>query len=174
MLAARGSPVRTHWLSRTLGPGFQPASFPATIPGVEVASIRQSEMPVRAAAVLDACPSWLDSSPLTFELAEEIWLREGRTPSIPSATRGLPYLFEHRLIQCLEAIPTHALVDGVALEVARRDGAIQVGARACLSASGRAVRRPVPSVHRRTDDRSLEAAQRRLFSAADPRTNRST
>ena len=109
------------WLSQTLGPGFQPASFPATIPGVEVASIRQSEMPGRAAAVLDACPSWLDSSPLTFELAEEIWLREGRHAADPERdARGLPVSVRTPAHPVPRIVPAHALVDGVALEVARR------------------------------------------------------
>ena len=54
------APVRD-WLLGTLGPEFQPAGFPATIPGLDHASIPQAEMPERAAAVLDACPSWLDS-----------------------------------------------------------------------------------------------------------------
>ena len=54
-------------------------------------------------AVLDACPSWLDSSPLTFELAEEIWLREGRAAADPDRDAGAyRFLFEHRLIHCLE------------------------------------------------------------------------
>ncbi len=54
-------------------------------------------------AVLDACPSWLDPSPLTFELAEEIWLREGRTAADPDRDAGAyRFLFEHRLIHRLE------------------------------------------------------------------------
>ena len=54
-------------------------------------------------AVLEACPSWLDLSPLTFELAEEIWLREGRTAADPDRDAGAyRFLFEHRLIHRLE------------------------------------------------------------------------
>jgi hypothetical protein len=91
------------WLLSTLGPGFQPAGFPATIPGLDPSSLAQAEMPARAVAVLDACPSWLDSSPLTFELAEEIWLRERRTAADPDRDAGAyRFLFEHRLIHCLE------------------------------------------------------------------------
>ena len=96
------APVRD-WLSQTLGPGFEPAGLPATIPGVDIAPILQSEMPGRVAAVLDSCPSWLDASPLTFELAEEIWLREGRIAADPERDAGAyRFLFEHRLIHCLE------------------------------------------------------------------------
>jgi hypothetical protein len=95
-------PVRD-WLLGTLGPGFQPAGLPATIPGLDPSSLAQAEMPARAVAVLDACPSWLDSSPLTFELAEEIWLRERRTAADPERDAGAyRFLFEHRLIHCLE------------------------------------------------------------------------
>ena len=163
------------WLVQTLGPGFQPASFPATIPGVEVSSIQQSEMLARAAAVLDACPSWLDTSPLTFELAEEIWLREGRTAADPERDGGAyRFLFEHRLIQCLELYQRMLLwmawlwksLDDVELS------------RSALALASQLLDEQfaVPS-HPFTVElttRSLEAAQRRLRSAADPRTNRST
>ena len=163
------------WLSQTLGPGFQPAGFPATIPGVEVRSIRQSEMPARAAAVLDACPSWLDTSPLTFELAEEIWLREGRTAADPERDSGAyRFLFEHRLIQCLELYQRMLLwmawlwksLDEVELS------------RSALALASQLLDEQfaVPS-HPFTVElttRSLEAAQRRLRSTADPRSNRST
>ena len=145
-------PVRD-WLVGTLGPGFQPAGFPATIPGLDSSSIPQAEMPGRAVAVLDACPSWLDSSPLTFELAEEIWLREGRTAADPDRDAGAyRFLFEHRLIHCLELYQRMLLwmawlwkfLDE--LELSRSALAL-----ACqLSDEQYAV--PVASLHRRADD----------------------
>ena len=53
--------------------------------------------------VLDACPSWLDRSALTFELAEEIALREGRSTPDPVRDAGAyRYLFEHSLSRRLE------------------------------------------------------------------------
>jgi len=91
------------WLDGTLGREFQPAGFPATIPGLDPASVPGEEIPERAAALLDGCPSWLDASPLTFELAEEIRLREGRPAADPDRDAGAyRFLFEHRLIHRLE------------------------------------------------------------------------
>jgi hypothetical protein len=105
LMLCRGAvarPVRD-WLNGTLGPEFQPAGLPATITEVDASTIPSGEMPERAAKVLDACPSWLDDSPLTFDLAEEIWLREGKTAADPDRDAGAyRYLFEHRLIHRLE------------------------------------------------------------------------
>jgi hypothetical protein len=168
-------PSVRNWLLRTFGPTFHPASFPPTIPGLEASSISPSEMPIRVAAVLDACPTWLDSSPLTFELAEEIWLREGRTTADPERDRGAyRFLFEHRLIQCLELYQRMLLwmawlwksLDEIELS------------RSALALASQLLdeQYAVPS-HPFTVElttRSLEAAQRRLRTAADPRTNRST
>ncbi len=91
------------WLAGILGPDFQPSDFPASIPGLATPSISGEEMPMRAWAVLDACPTWLDTSPLTCELAREIFLREGRVAADPDRDAGAyRYLFEHRLIHRLE------------------------------------------------------------------------
>ncbi len=162
-------PVRD-WLLETLGPGFQPAGFPATIPGLDSSSLPQAEMPARAVAVLDACPSWLDSSPLTFELAEEIWLRERRTAADPVRDAGAyRFLFEHRLIHCLELYQRMLLwmawlwkfLDE--LELSRSALAL-----ACqLSDEQYAVPSHPFTVELTT--RSLEAAQRLLRTAGDPR-----
>jgi hypothetical protein len=165
-------PAVRDWLSQTLGPGFQPAGLPATIPGLDVSSVHQAEMAARAAAVLDACPSWLDSSPLTFELAEEIWLREGRTSAEPERDRGAyRFLFEHRLIHCLELYQRMLLwmawlwkfVDEI--ELARSAFA--------LAAQLLDEQYAVPS-HPFTVElttRSLTAAQRGLRTSLDPRTD---
>jgi hypothetical protein len=162
------------WLFQTLGPGFQPAGVPARIPGLDVSSIRQAEMPGRAATVLDACPSWLDSSPLTFELAEEIWLREGRTAADPERDGGAyRFLFEHRLIHCLELYQRMLLwmawlwkfLDE--LELSR--SALALASQ--LSDEQYAV--PSHPFTIELTSRSLDAAQHRLRTAADPRTNRS-
>jgi hypothetical protein len=104
MLCGRDVPPLVRgWLADTLGTDFQPAGFPAAIPGLDTSTLANAEMPGRAAAVLDACPSWLDASALTFEIAEEISLREGRSPPDPDRDAGAyRFLFEHRLIHCLE------------------------------------------------------------------------
>jgi hypothetical protein len=91
------------WLDGALGPEFQPAALPATIPGFDPSSIAHAELPERSRLLLDACPSWLDASALTFELAEEIWLREGKATVDPDRDLGaFRFLFEHRLIHRLE------------------------------------------------------------------------
>jgi hypothetical protein len=158
------------WLLGTLGPGFQPAGLPATIPGVDPSSLPQAEMPARAVTVLDACPSWLDSSPLTFELAEEIWLRERRTEADPDRDAGAyRFLFEHRLIHCLELYQRMLLwmawlwrfLDE--LELSR--SALALGCQ--LSDEQYAVPSHPFTVELTT--RSLKAAQRLLRTEADPR-----
>jgi hypothetical protein len=95
--------VAADWLERTLGGGF--ASRPFPVPPVESGSavIASSELLRRAGEVLDACPTWLDDSPLTFELAEEILLREGRVAADPRRDSGaFRFWFEHRFIHRLE------------------------------------------------------------------------
>ena len=83
------------------GPEFQAGTVPATIAGIDPASISGAEMAGRVGSIFDECPSWLDLSPLTFQLAEEIRLREG-TPN-PERDAGVyRYLFEHQLIDRLE------------------------------------------------------------------------
>jgi hypothetical protein len=104
MLSGRevDAPVRD-WLSGTLGPDFRPAPFPAAIPGMAVPPIPADELPRRALAVLDACPTWIDTSPLASELARAILLREGSVAADPDRDAGAyRYLFEHRLIYRLE------------------------------------------------------------------------
>jgi hypothetical protein len=94
-------PTVREWLDLMLGPEFQASPVPATIAGIDPSSISSAEMATRVPALLERCPSWLDLSPLTFELAEEIRLREGRPH--PSRDAGLyRFLFERRLIGRLE------------------------------------------------------------------------
>jgi hypothetical protein len=91
------------WLDGTLGPEFRPSEFPVMIPGLERTGISDEQMPARSGAILRACPSWRDTSPLTYELAEEISLREGRVAADPERDAGAyRFLFEHRLIDRLE------------------------------------------------------------------------
>jgi hypothetical protein len=95
-------PVRD-WIDGTLGPGFEPAAVPASFAGSGVEPCGRGEMPERVREILDACASWLDDSALAQELAEEIWLREGRVAADPDRDSGaFRFLFEHRLIHRLE------------------------------------------------------------------------
>jgi hypothetical protein len=91
------------WVDGMLGTGFQPSGSMGIFPRDDTSSIADEEMAAHAHAVLDACPSWLDRSALTFELAEEIALREGSMAPDPVRDAGAyRYLFEHLLIHRLE------------------------------------------------------------------------
>jgi hypothetical protein len=97
------SPTVRDWLDLMLGPGFQGRVLPATIAGIDPSSIPAALMAARVQALFDRCPSWLDLSPLTFQLAEEIRLREGSPNPDPVRDSGIyRFLFEHRLIDRLE------------------------------------------------------------------------
>jgi hypothetical protein len=100
--AATPRPVRD-WVDGMLGNSFQPSGLLGTIPDLDTSSFSEAEMSARAHAVLDACPSWLDQSALTFELADEISLREGALSPDPVRDAGAyRFLFEHLLIHRLE------------------------------------------------------------------------
>ncbi len=165
-------PAVRDWLVETLGAGFQPAAFPAAIPGLDIAALDQAEIPDRAATVLDACPSWLDSSPLTFELAEEISLREGRPTADPERDAGAyRYLFEHRLIHCLELYQRMLLwmawLWKFRNEVELSRSALALACQ--LSDEQFAVPSHPFTVELTT--RSFKAAQRQLRQAGEPRTD---
>src|SRR5262249_16830040 len=64
------------WLEATVGPVAVSTGSGAALPGAELHAIPDHEMTQCAERVLDACPAWLDRSALTYELADEIALRE--------------------------------------------------------------------------------------------------
>jgi hypothetical protein len=163
------APVRD-WLDGTLGPDFRPAGLPAVIPGWDPKTVPDDEMPGRAHQVLEACPSWLDRSALTFDLAEEIHLREGPSAADPDRDAGAyRYLFEHRLVHRLERYRRMLLWMAWLWQCAGRTGL----ARSAFALAGQLSdeQYAVPS-HPFTmalTTRSLEAARDRLRSAEDPR-----
>jgi hypothetical protein len=97
------SPALRFWLEATIGPGVRPRAMPAPFAGWDPASLPLNEMAGRTETVLACCPTWRDGSALTFQLAEEIALREGQSPPDPRRDAGAyRYLFEHRLQGRLE------------------------------------------------------------------------
>jgi hypothetical protein len=96
-------PALRFWVEATAGPELRPRPFPAAFPDWEPGQIPFGEMRGRSQAVLDRCPDWLDDSPLTYELAEEILLRQREGDPDPVRDAGAyRFLFEHRLQGQLE------------------------------------------------------------------------
>lgn len=90
------------WVEATAG-HVTPRAFRTEVPGIGDGPLGPAETAACSSAVLDACADWLDASPLTFELAEEILLREGQSPPDPKRDAGAyRFLFEHRLQGQLE------------------------------------------------------------------------
>jgi hypothetical protein len=168
------SPAVRYWVEATAGPAFRAHPVPAPFPGWNPASIPFDEMPQRARSVLDSCPDWLDHSPLTYELAEEILLREGSTPPEPSRDAGAyRYLFEHHLRGQLEHYRRMLVWMAVFWEAS---GDIDLGQSALGLAWQLSDPQHIVPAHPFTialTTRSLAVAQENLGRGIDPRRERS-
>jgi len=93
------TPALWFWIERTAGPAFRPSTFEADSPGDQAAeALPLSDLARRARDVLDALPGWVDESDATYEIAEELLLREGGSEPDPIRDSGaLRYLFETQL-----------------------------------------------------------------------------
>ncbi|MCA1685607.1 MAG: hypothetical protein LC745_06395, partial [Planctomycetia bacterium] len=90
------------WVEATAG-HLWPQPFRTEFPGLAPEPRTPAETAERSMALLAACPDWLDASPLTYEMAEEILLREGDSPPDPKRDSGAyRFLFEHRVQGQLE------------------------------------------------------------------------
>jgi hypothetical protein len=92
------TPALRYWLEKTLGPDAGPHPLPIPFPEWDPKTMVAEAMAAGAALVLETCPTWSDGSDLTYDIAEELLLREGGAP--PDAHRdagAYRYLFEHRL-----------------------------------------------------------------------------
>jgi hypothetical protein len=158
------------WLDGTLGPGFQAPAMPGIIPGWEDLTIPDAQLPRCADQVLDACPCWEDDSVLTFELAREIHLREGRSAADPGRDAGAyRFLFEHLLIHRLERY--RRMLMWMAW-LWQSSGKTELARSAFVLASQLADEQYAVPSHPFTaalTTRSLEAAQARLRSGEGPR-----
>lgn len=96
-------PALRYWVESTAGRAVRPHPFRASFPGWDPAELPFDETPGRAREVLGACRDWLDTSPMTYELAEEIQLRYGESGPNPLRDAGAyRFLFEHGLRGQLE------------------------------------------------------------------------
>jgi hypothetical protein len=162
-------PIRD-WLDGTLGPAFQPSGLPGIIPAPETSTIPDEEMAARAHEVLDACPSWLDRSALTFELAEEISLREGLSAPDPVRDAGAyRFLFEHLLIHRLEMYRRMLLWMSRTWQGSDRPGLARSAFALACQLSDEQYEVPSHPFTVALSTRSLEAAQLMLRTAEDPR-----
>ncbi|MGE3818496.1 MAG: hypothetical protein AB7I30_03610 [Isosphaeraceae bacterium] len=96
-------PSARYWVEATAAGMLDPRPLRSDFAAANVDAIPYEEMPARVIEILDACPDWVDDSPLTVELAEEISLREGPGTPDPSRDSGAyRFLFERRLKGQLE------------------------------------------------------------------------
>ncbi len=92
-----------NWLEATLGSSGFSTNPGATLPGPDLDPVANDRIAESAERILDACPDWLDRSPLTRELALEIALREGSPAPDPARDAGAyRYLFEHVFLDRLD------------------------------------------------------------------------
>jgi hypothetical protein len=165
------TPALRYWLERTVGTDLIPRPFaglPADLD--DDLPIPFEEIPERASQVLDACPSWLDDSDLTFELAEELMLRWQGAPPDPIRDAGAyRFLFEHRLVDQFELY--RRLLSWMGW-LWRADGAIELSRSALALASQLSDPQHVVPSHPFTaaiSTRSLTAAQALLRRGIDLR-----
>lgn len=171
LVSGRSAPPKArHWLDRTLGPGFHSGAFLAARAEWTAAPVGSSVLAERSWSVLEACPSWVDRSPLTFDLAEEITLRDGRAAADPLRDAGAyRFLFERRLIHRLELYQRMLLWMAFFWEAAgEADLALSAGVLAGQLADEQYAVPAHPFAVALTT-RSLHEAQRLLGTPADPR-----
>ena len=171
MVSGRSTPPRVReWLDQTLGAGFQSGAFLAAKAEWTLAPISSAVLAERSWSVLEACPSWVDRSPLTFELAEEITLRDGRAAADPLRDAGAyRFLFERRLIHRLELYQRMLLWMAFFWDaVGEADLSLSAGVLAGQLADEQYAVPAHPFAVALTT-RSLHEAQRLLGTPADPR-----
>lgn len=163
-------PKAREWLNRALGPGFHSGAFLAAKAEWTTAPVDSSVLAERSWNVLEARPSWVDRSPLTFDLAEEITLRDGRAAADPLRDAGAyRFLFERRLIHRLALYQRMLLWMAFFWDAAgETDLSLSAGVLAGqLADEQHAV--PAHPFAVALTTRSLHEAQRLLGTPADPR-----
>jgi hypothetical protein len=103
MLGDGGDESDVHdWLQTTLGTPLAP--LPIRAPGVErdEGEFTHEAALLASRAVLGALPEWIDESEMMDEFAEELLLREERSPDPERNSGAYRFLFENRLLERLE------------------------------------------------------------------------
>ena len=92
------NPALRFWMERTVGLQVQPRSVAGSFDSEDVASESLALLAGPSWMILEACPTWVDRSTHTFDLAEAIILRSGYATPDPRRDSGaFRYLFEHHL-----------------------------------------------------------------------------
>ena len=105
MLSGRETPPAVReWLDAILGPGFHAGALLTGRPEWTSPNVVDSAtLADRSWRILETCPTWVDRSSLTFDLAEEITVRERRAAADPLRDAGAyRFLFERRLLHRLD------------------------------------------------------------------------
>ncbi|WP_337173905.1 hypothetical protein [Paludisphaera sp.] len=171
MLSGRETPPAVQeWLDATVGRGFHAGALLAARPEWSPCALDPAALADRSWRVLEACPGWVDRSVLTFDLAEEITVRERRAVADPLRDAGAyRFLFERRLLHRLELYRRMLLWMAFFWDAAgEADLSLSAG---ILSGQLADPQYAVPS-HPFTvalTTRSLHEAQRRIGTAEDPR-----
>lgn len=171
MMSGRSTPARAReWLDQALGAGFHSGAFLATKAEWTPAPTNAAVLAERSWSVLEACPTWVDRSTLTFELAEEITLRDRRAAADPVRDAGAyRFLFERRLIHRLELYQRMLLWMAFFWDAAgERELSLSAGVLAGQLADEQYAVPGHPFAVALTT-RSLHEAQRLLGTPADPR-----
>ncbi len=159
-------PALPYWIERTAGPDFRPRPFVACMENLDPEALPAADIERCARTVLDACPDWIDGSPLTFDLAEEAMLRGDAGEPDLGAVR---FLFERRLGDRLEPYRRMLLWMATLWRADRSDDL----ARAALALAGQLgdPQHAVPGhpFLAELGRRSLLAARRSLQQGLDPR-----
>ncbi len=96
------NPALRYWVERTVGPRFRAVPFVGSFDSEDVESESLALLAGPSWQILETCPTWVDRSSVTFDLAEAIILRSGEAVPDPRRDAGaFRYLFEHHLIHRL-------------------------------------------------------------------------
>lgn len=160
----------SHWLEQTMGSGFEPQAFRTSEGEDNLEPTGHADFLLRAHEIIKACPTWLDRSRLTYEMAEEIVLREGRSPADPRRDSGaFRYLFEHRIMHRLEQYGRMLLWMSRFWESSGERGLARSAEALALQLADEQYAVPSHPFTVALTALSLNAAQERLGTESDPR-----